>query len=256
MIDERAIVHPSANVAADVSIGPFSVIGADVEIGPGCEIGPHVVIDGPTRLGRNNKVAQFASLGGTPQDKKYAGEPTRLEIGDDNTIFEFVTISRGTAQDKGVTRIGDRNWIMAYVHIAHDCVIGNDIILANCTTLAGHVTVDDWAGLGGFTKVHQFCRIGKHSFCGMDSGLSRDVPPYVTVSGMPAGPKGINSEGLRRRGFSAEQIANIKRAYKVIYRSGLRFQEALEELAVMADSYPEIAPLVEFLRASERSIVR
>ncbi|HET7651028.1 MAG TPA: acyl-ACP--UDP-N-acetylglucosamine O-acyltransferase [Gammaproteobacteria bacterium] len=256
MIDPRAVVAPGAVLAESVSVGPFSVIGADVEIGPGTVIGPHAVIQGPARIGRDNHVHQFASLGGAPQDKKYHGEPTRLEIGDRNTFFEYVTVNRGTVQDRGETRIGNDNWIMAYVHIAHDCVLHDNIIMANNATLAGHITVEDWAILGGFTKVHQFCRIGAHSFTGMNVDLTRDVPPYVMVSGTPVQPHGINSEGLKRRGFDAEQLRNIKQAYKIIYRSGLRLEEALEKLRALAQSQPEVAVMVRFLETSERSITR
>lgn len=256
LIDERAVIDPAARLGEGVSVGPFSVIGADVEIGAGTRIGPHVVIRGPTHIGRDNRIFQFASLGEAPQDKKYHGEPTRLEIGDGNTIREYVTINRGTAQDRGATSIGDDNWIMAYVHIAHDCVIGDHTILANAVTLAGHVQVESYANLGGFTKVHQFCRVGTLSFCGMDTGLTRDLPPYVTASGMPAGPHGINSEGLRRRGFGAEQVLNVKRAYKLLYRSGLGFEAARDRLAELATTQPEVAPLAEFLKYSQRGIVR
>ncbi|HET7588465.1 MAG TPA: acyl-ACP--UDP-N-acetylglucosamine O-acyltransferase [Gammaproteobacteria bacterium] len=256
MIDERAVVDPGARLGEGVSVGPFSVIGPDVEIGAGTWIGPHVVIRGPARIGAENRIFQFASVGEEPQDKKYRDEPTRLEIGDRNTIREFVTINRGTVQDRGATTIGNDNWIMAYVHIAHDCVIGDDIILANAVTLAGHVIIDSYANLGGFTKVHQFCRVGRYSFCGMDTGLTRDVPPFVMASGMPAQPFGINSEGLRRRGFSAEQIANIKRAYRLLYRSGLRLEEAREQLAERAQKQPELVMLAEFLKDSERGIIR
>lgn len=256
MIDPRAVVDPKASLADDVEVGPFSVIGAGVEIGPGTVIGPHVVIMGPTRIGRDNRIFQFSSIGDAPQDKKYAGEPTRLEIGDRNMIREFCTINRGTAQDAGVTRIGDDNWIMAYVHMAHDCMVGNQTIMANCVTLAGHVHVGDYAILGGFTKVHQFCHIGAHSFCGMDTGLNRDLPPYVTASGMPAAPKGINSEGLRRRGYTVAQIRNIKRAYRLLYRQGLSLEDATTELRSLANEAPEVAPFVTFLEQSTRSIVR
>lgn len=256
MIDKRAVIDPAAQLGEGVSVGPFCVIGADVEIGAGTRIGPHVVIMGPTRIGRNNRIFQFASLGEAPQDKKYRDEPTRLEIGDGNTIREYVTINRGTVQDRGATTIGDDNWIMAYVHIAHDCVIGDHTILANAATLAGHVQVESYANLGGFTKVHQFCRVGTLSFCGMDTGLTRDLPPYVTASGMPAGPHGINSEGLRRRGLSAEQILNVKRAYKLLYRSGLGFDEARARLVELASTQPEVAPLAEFLQHGTRGIVR
>ncbi|MGA9852379.1 MAG: acyl-ACP--UDP-N-acetylglucosamine O-acyltransferase [Gammaproteobacteria bacterium] len=256
MIDPRAVVDPSAHIAADVTVGPLAFIGPQVEIGSGTRIGPHAVIQGPTRLGRDNRILPFASLGGIPQDKKYEGEPTWLEIGDRNTFFEFVTINRGTAQDKGRTVIGDDNWIMAYVHIAHDCLLGNNTILANNTTLAGHVTIEDWAVLGGFTKVHQFCRIGAHSFTGMNVDITRDIPPYVMVSGTPVEPRGINSEGLQRRAYTAEQIRNIKNAYRVLYRSELRLEEAIEKLRALASTQPEIACMVEFLETSERSITR
>lgn len=255
-IDQRAVVSPQADIAEGVEIGPFAVIGPQVSIGSGTTIGSHAVIKGPTTIGRDNRVFQFASLGDDPQDKKYAGEPTRLEIGNGNTIREFCTINRGTVQDRGVTRIGDDNWIMAYVHVAHDCGIGNGTVLANCVTLAGHVSVGDFAVLGGFSGVHQFCRIGAHSFLGMFSGVTRDVPDYVTVSGSPAEPHGINAEGLKRRGFTPEQIRNIRNAYRLLYREGLKLQEARARLTELAQSQPEIVPLVESLQASQRSIVR
>jgi UDP-N-acetylglucosamine acyltransferase len=255
-IDPRAVIDPKAKLAAGVSVGPYSVIGADVEIGAGSVIGPHVVIQGPTRMGRENRIHPFASLGGAPQDKKYAGEPTLLEIGDRNNIFEFVTLNRGTAQDKGTTRIGNDNWLMAYVHVAHDCTLGDNIIMANNATLAGHVDIEDWAILGGFTKIHQFVRIGAHSFTGMNVDITRDVPPYVMVSGTPVQPHGINSEGLKRREFSAEQIRNIKNAYRVLYRSELRLEEALVQLRDLGASQPEVALMVRFLEQSERSIAR
>ncbi|MGD8573455.1 MAG: acyl-ACP--UDP-N-acetylglucosamine O-acyltransferase [Gammaproteobacteria bacterium] len=256
MIDERALVDPGARLADDVTVGPFSVIGPDVEIGPGTVVGPHVVIQGPTRIGRDNRFYQFSSIGEQPQDKKYRGEPTRLEIGDGNTIREFCTINRGTTQDRGATTLGDENWIMAYVHIAHDCVVGSHVIMANAATLAGHVTIEDHAILGGFAKVHQFCRIGAHSFCGMNVDLTRDVPPYVMVSGVPAAPHGINSEGLRRRGFSDASIRAIKQAYRTLYRSGLRLEEARQRLSEAAEDAPEVLALVDFLADSNRSIVR
>ncbi|HKS94292.1 MAG TPA: acyl-ACP--UDP-N-acetylglucosamine O-acyltransferase [Gammaproteobacteria bacterium] len=256
MIDARAAVDPGARLAADVTVGAFAVIGAQVEIGARTVIGPHAVIQGPTRIGRDNRIFQFASIGGIPQDMKYHGEPTWLEIGDRNTFFEFVTINRGTAQDRGKTTVGSDNWIMAYVHVAHDCELGNHIILANNATLAGHVSIGDWAILGGFTKVHQFCRIGAHSFTGMNVDLSRDVPPYMMISGTPAEPRGINSEGLRRRGFNAAQLRDIKNAYRVLYRSDLRLAEALAKLRVLSATQSELQCLVEFLEASERSITR
>jgi UDP-N-acetylglucosamine acyltransferase len=256
LIDPRAAVDPSARLAADVTVGAFAVIGPQVEIGAGSVIGPHAVVQGPTRIGRDNHILPFASIGGMPQDKKYHGEPTFLEIGDRNTLFEFVTLNRGTTQDRGKTSIGNDNWIMAYVHVAHDCQVGNNIILANNTTLAGHVSIEDWAILGGFTKVHQFCRIGAHSFTGMNVDLARDVPPYMMVSGTPAEPRGINSEGLRRRGFTAGQIRNVKNAYRVLYRSELRLEEALVKLRTLATGQAELKCLVEFLESSERGITR
>ena len=256
MIDPHAVVDPSARLAAGVTVGPLTVIGPQVEIGAGTWIGPHAVIQGPTRIGCDNRIFQFASIGGIPQDKKYDGESTWLEIGNRNTFFEFVTINRGTPQDKGRTVIGSDNWIMAYVHIAHDCLLGDNLILANNTTLAGHVLIEDWAILGGFTKVHQFCRVGAHSFTGMNVDIARDIPPYVMVSGAPAEPRGINSEGLQRRAFTAEQIRNIKHAYRILYRSDLRLEEALEKLRVLAANQPEIVCMVEFLETSERSITR
>lgn len=256
MIDPRAVVDPSAELDSDVSVGPFSVIGAGVQIGQGTTIGPHVVIEGPTTIGRNNKIYSFSSLGADPQDKKHAGEPTRLEIGDDNTIREFCTFNRGTVDGGSVTRIGDRNWIMAYVHLAHDCIVGNDTIFANAASLAGHVIVEDQVILGGFTLVHQFCRVGKHSFTSMGSIVNRDVPPYVTVAGKMAEPRGINSEGLRRRGYSAERISAIKRAYKTIYLSGLPLAEALNALEDMGETAPDVLSMADFIRDSRRSIVR
>lgn len=251
-----AIVDPAARIADDVEIGPFCVIGADVEIGAGTCVGAHCVIQGPTRIGRHNRIHAHGVIGGDPQDKKYAGEPTRLEIGDHNTIREFVTINRGTVQDAGVTRIGDHNWIMAYVHIAHDCVVGNHTIFANAASLAGHVRVDDYVILGGFTLVHQFCQIGAHAFTSMGSIVNRDVPPYVTVAGNFAEPKGINSEGLKRRGYDSDRIMSIRRAYKTLYKSGLPLAEAREQLAAAARSAPDVGLLLEFIDRSERSLIR
>ncbi len=255
-IHPTAIIDPGAELATDVRVGAYSIIGANVQIGAGTEIGSHVTLEGPTVIGRDNRIFQFNAIGAAPQDKKYAGEATRLVIGDRNTIREFCTFNRGTAQDRGETTVGDDNWIMAYVHVAHDCVIGNNAILANATTLAGHVHVGDFAILGGFTKVHQFCRIGAHSFSGMDSGLNQDLPPYVTCSGMPARPVGINSEGLKRRQFTSEQIRNIKRAYRILYRSGIRLEEARVELEALARDNPEVRPFVEFVSSSERGVMR
>lgn len=256
MIHPTAIIDASARIGENVSIGAYSVIGAGVEIGPNCKIGPHVVIDGPTRMGANNTVYQFASLGGDPQDKKFKGEHVTLEIGDGNMIREFVTINRGTGDGGGVTRIGDNNWIMAYVHIAHDCIIGNNTIFANCASLAGHCRVDDYAILGGFSLIHQFCQIGAHAFTSMGSSINRDVPPYVTVAGTFAEPKGINSEGLRRRGYSSDKVMAIKRAFKTLYNSGLPLAEARAQIAAQSNDVDELKLLVEFIDRSERSLLR
>jgi len=256
-IHPTALVDGGAELGADVQVGPYSVIGKGVVIGDGSWIGPHVVLRGPTRIGRDNRIFQFSSVGDEPQDKKYAGEDTALEIGDGNTIREFCTINRGTSQDQGVTRIGSRNWIMAYVHVAHDCAIGDDVIMANNTTLAGHVHVGNHVIMGGFSGAHQFCSIGDHAFLGMYSGISRDVPPYVTVSGNPGEPKGINAEGLKRRGFDREQVRNIRNAYRLLYRSGLRLQQAIEEIGALAETQPELQIFLEFLtHESRRSIIR
>ena len=255
-IHPTAVVSESAVVADDVEVGPYSIVNDDVEIGAGTRIDSHVVINGPTRIGRNNHIHAFNSIGGDPQDKKYDNEPTRLEIGDDNTIFEYCTISRGTVQDGGVTRIGSDNWIMAYVHIAHDCQIGDHCIFANNATLAGHVIVGDWVIFAGFTGAHQFCRIGDHAFLGMYAGTSRDVPAYTMIGGQPPAPKGINSEGLKRRGFDADQIRNIRSAYRVVYRSGRKLADAIEELEGLVPEQPEIGIFVESLKASDRGIIR
>jgi len=255
-IHSTAIVSDSASIADDVVIGPYSIIGDDVEIGAGSRIESHVVINGPTRIGENNRVHQFASVGDDPQDKKYRDEPTRLEIGNGNTIREYCTISRGTIQDEGVTSIGDDNWIMAYVHIAHDCRVGSHCIFANNATLAGHVHVGDWAIFAGFTGAHQFCRIGAHAFLGMYAGTSRDVPAYTMIGGQPPSPKGINSEGLKRRGFSSDQIRNIKNAYRIVYRRGLKLAEAVAELKLLVADQPELEILIESLDTSDRGILR
>jgi UDP-N-acetylglucosamine acyltransferase len=256
MIHPSAIVAPGARLAPGVAVGPYSIIGAEVEVGEGTSIGPHVVIEGRTRIGRQNRIFQFASLGAAPQDKKYAGEPTALEIGDGNTIREFVTINRGTVQDAGVTRVGDDNWIMAYVHFAHDCQIGSHTIFANACELAGHVHVGDWAILGATTLVHQYVHIGAHSFTGMGTYLPQDLPPYVTAAGNTAKPYGINSEGLKRRGFDADAINAIKRAYRTLYRSGLGLEEAKQELEAQAAEVPQVRVLLEFLARSSRGILR
>lgn len=256
LIDPRAVVHPDARLADDVKIGPFSVIGPDVEIGAGSEIGAHVVIEGSTRIGANNHIFPFASIGLAPQDKKYAGEPTRLVIGHGNTIREFCTLNRGTVQDRGETTLGSDNWIMAYVHIAHDCVIGDHTILANNVTLAGHVHIGDWSILGGFGKVHQFCRLGEHCFIQMDAGVTKDVPPYVIAAGMPAHPRGINREGLKRRSFSAREVRAITEAYRLLYRSGKLLSDARSEVVDRAAADPVLQPLAAFLESSERGIIR
>ncbi|HJV27774.1 MAG TPA: acyl-ACP--UDP-N-acetylglucosamine O-acyltransferase [Aromatoleum sp.] len=256
MIHPTAIVHPGAKLGANVNVGPYSVIGEHVEIGDNTRVGPHVVIEGRTQIGRDNEIFQFCSIGAAPQDKKYDDEPTRLEIGDRNTIREFCSFNVGTSQDAGVTRVGNDNWVMAYVHFAHDCHVGNNTIFANNATLAGHVHVGDWAILGGFTGVHQFVRVGAHSFCGVGTVLLQDLPPFVTVAGNPAKPHGINSEGLRRRGFSVEAIAAVKRAYRALYRSGLSLDEARGRVAEIAAEQSEVAPFHEFISASARGIVR
>jgi len=251
-----AQVDANAELAADVEIGAYSVIGKDVRIGAGTVVGPHVVITGRTTIGKRNRIFQFASVGDIPQDRKYGGEPTALTIGDDNVIREYVSIHTGTAQDRGTTTIGDRNWLLGYVHIAHDCRIGNDTTFSNNSQLAGHVTVDDFATLGGFTGVHQFCRVGAHAMVAAGSIVLQDVPPFMTVSGYPAKPAGTNNEGLRRRGFAAGEIAAVRRAYKVIYREGLSLAEAKEKLAAAVAEQPVLAPLVAFLEPTGRGIVR
>ena len=255
-IHRTAVVDAAASIAEEVEIGAYAVIGPHVEIGAGSRIGPHSVITGHTRLGANNRVYQFASIGEAPQDKKYRDEPTRLEIGNNNTIREFCTLNRGTVQDAGVTRIGDDNWIMAYVHIAHDCQVGNRTIFANNAQLAGHVHIEDDVILGGFTLVHQFCRVGAHSITGLGTVVLQDIPPYVKASGNPVRPYGINSEGLRRRGFSADAIAAIKRGYRTLYRSSLPLEEAKAELSTQAVDWPEVQRLVDFLGVASRGIVR
>jgi UDP-N-acetylglucosamine acyltransferase len=256
MIDPRAIIAPHAEIAADVDVGPFSIIGRDVAIGPGTWIGPHVVINGPTRIGADNKVFQFASLGDAPQDKKYRGEPTRLEIGDRNVFRESVTVNRGTVQGRGVTRIGNDNLLMAYSHVAHDCQLGDQIVMANCATLGGHVELGDWVIMGGLSAVHQFTKVGAHGFLAHNAAVTRDVPPYIMAVGRPAVPHSVNSEGLKRRGFNPEQIRNIRRAFRVLYRSGLKLNAAMEELERAAASQAEIRLFVDFIKRSSRSIVR
>lgn len=256
MIHPTAIIHPGAILGANVAVGPYSIIGENVEIGDNSRIGPHVVISGHTRIGCDNSIFQFCSIGEVPQDKKYAGEPTRLEIGDRNTIREFCTLNLGTAQDAGVTRVGDDNWIMAYVHIAHDCQVGNRTTFANNAQLAGHVHVDDWAILGGYTGVHQFCRIGAHTMTAVGTVVLQDVPPYVMAAGNTAAPFGINAEGLKRRGFSADALMALKRAYRTLYKSGLMLEEARVKLENEVEMHPEIQPILDFLAVSKRGIIR
>ena len=251
-----AIIDPRARLAEDVSIGPYSVIGAEVEIGAGSSVGSHTTIEGPTRIGRDNHIGSHAAIGGDPQDKKYRGERTELIIGDRNTIREFVTLNRGTGDGGGVTRIGNDNWIMAYVHVAHDCIVGNHIVLANNATLAGHVEIGDHVVLGGFSGVHQFCKVGAHAFAAMFAAINRDVPPFVYAAGQFAVPRGVNAEGLKRRGFSLERIAAIKRAYRTLYMSGKALNEARAELEEQARASEDVRALVEFMDRSERALVR
>jgi UDP-N-acetylglucosamine acyltransferase len=256
LIHPQAIVDPGAELDPSVEVGPFAVIGAGVRIGPDSWIGSHAVIKGPTTLGRGTRVYQFASIGDAPQDRKYAGEPTRLEVGDRNVFREFCTINRGTVAGHGVTTIGSDCLFMAYSHVAHDCIVGSQCILSNCTALAGHVQLGDWVILSGYSAIHQFCKIGSHAFLANNAAVTRDVPPYLLVAGSPAEPKGVNSEGLKRRGFSPQQIANIKSAYRLFYRSGLKLAEATQQLRALVPSQPELAAFVDFLGASERSIIR
>lgn len=255
-IHPTAIIDPSAELDSSVEIGAYSVIGPNVKIDAGTRVASHVTINGPSIIGKTNQIFQFSSLGEVPQDKKYKGEPTLLEIGDNNTIREFCTFNRGTIQDKGTTKIGNDNWIMAYVHIAHDCEIGNHTIFANNSSLAGHVDVHDYAILGGFTLIHQFCKIGSHVITAVGSVVFKDIPPYITAAGYDAKPHGINAEGLKRRGFSAESILQIKRAYKTLYRKSLTLEESKIELAAMQAETPEITLLSDFLNISTRGIVR
>lgn len=256
MIDPRAVVSPRARLAEDVSVGPFTVIGDEVEIGPRTRIGPHAVIQGHTRLGADNVVFQFASLGDAPQDLKYKGEPTRLEVGDRNVFRECCTVNRGTTHDEGVTRIGSDNLFMAYTHVAHDCQLGSRIVMANAATLGGHVKLGDWVIMGGLSAVHQFTQVGAHAFIANNCAVTRDVPPYVMAVGQPAVPHSINSKGLERRGFDAAQIRNIREAYRVLYRSDLLLADATRELQKRAETQPELKVFVDFIAASTRSLIR
>ncbi len=255
-IHPTAIIDAKAELDSSVEVGPYSIIGENVKIDAGSRVAGHVIINGPTTIGKNNHIFQYSSLGEAPQDKKYRDEPTLLEIGDNNTIREFCTFNRGTIQDKGTTKVGSDNWIMAYVHIAHDCEVGNHTILANNSSLAGHVDIGDYAILGGFTLIHQFCKVGSHVITAVGSVVFKDIPPYVTAAGYDAKPRGINAEGLKRRGFSVDSILQIKRAYKALYRNGLTLEEAKIELAAMQGTAPEVGLLTDFLSASTRGIVR
>ena len=255
-IHPTAVVAPDAVLADGVEIGPYTVVGAGVEIGANTRVGPHVVINGPTRIGADNRIFQFASVGDAPQDRKYRGEPTRLEIGDRNVIRECVTLNRGTTKDQGVTRIGSDNLFMAYAHVAHDCNVGNQCVLANNATLGGHVELGDWVIMGGLSAIHQFCKVGAHAFVANNAAVTRDVPPFVMAVGQPAAAHSVNAEGLKRRGFSPEQIRNIRAAFRLLYRSGLRLADAQAQLDAIAKEQPEILPIVEFLPRSTRSIVR
>jgi len=255
-IHPTAIVDKRAKLGNDVTVGPYTVIDGDVQVGDGTTIGAHNVITGHTAIGRANRIFHFCSIGEANQDKKYRGEPTRVEIGDRNTIREYCSINRGTTQDKGVTRVGDDNWIMAYAHIAHDCRLGSNTVLANNASLAGHVDVGDWAVLGGFSGLHQFVKVGRHVMIGAGVIVTQDVPPYVTYAGNPPSPYGLNAEGLKRRGFSAESIAALKQAYRTLYKSGLSLADARAELERQAAGSPEVRVFAEFLATSTRGIVR
>lgn len=256
MIHSSAIIEDGAIIGENVSIGAYSMIGKDVTIADHCWIGPHVVINGRTKIGQGTRIYQFASIGEAPQDKKYAGEDTALEIGCNNTIREYVTINRGTPDGGGITRLGDDNWLMAYCHVAHDCQVGSRTIFANGATLAGHVVVGDWVIFAGFSGAHQFCRIGAHAFLGMYGGVNQDVPAYVMVSGQPPRPRGVNAEGLKRRGFDPQQIRNIREAYRTIYRLGLSRDQAVERLNALVDDQPEIRPMIESVTSSTRGLLR
>ena len=256
LIDSKAIVDSHAELADDVTVGPYSVIGADVKIGAGTIIGSHVVIKGPTSIGKQNRIYQFTSIGEDPQDKKYAAEITRLEIGDRNTIREFTSMHRGTQQDNCVTKIGDDNLFMAYTHVAHDCIIGNNVIMANGASLAGHVHLNNNAILGGFTLVHQFTQVGQYSFAAMGSAITQDIPPFIMVGGKPTRPHGINSVGMERNGISAEDIRLIRNAYKIIYKMNLRLEDAIEKMEDMTSDSKQLTDMISFLRNVSRGILR
>jgi UDP-N-acetylglucosamine acyltransferase len=255
-IHPTAVVAPDAVLGEGVEVGAYAVIGSGVEIGANTRIAPHALVQGPTRVGADNQIFAFASVGTAPQDKKYRGEPTRLEIGDRNVIRECVTVNRGTTKEEGVTRIGNDNLFMAYSHVAHDCRIGNQCVLANNATLGGHVHLDDWVIMGGLSAIHQFCKVGAHAFIANNAAVTRDVPPYVMAVGQPAAAHSVNAEGLKRRGFTPEQIRNIRNAFRLLYRSGLKLADATSQLSALAETQPEIKAIVEFLPRSTRSIVR
>ena len=255
-IHPTAQVAPGAELGDGVEVGAYAVIGPHVQVGANTRIGPHAVVQGPTRIGADNVVFQFASVGSAPQDKKYKGEPTRLEVGDRNVIRECVTLNRGTTKDQGVTRIGNDNLFMAYAHVAHDCQVGNQCVLANNATLGGHVQLGDWVIMGGLSAIHQFCKVGAHAFIANNAAVTRDVPPYVMTVGQPAAAHSVNSEGLKRRGFTPEQIRNIRSAFRLLYRSGLKLADATAQLDVLAQEQPELKLIAEFLPTSTRSIVR
>lgn len=256
MISEHAIVHPSAKIAEGVEIGPGSIVGEGVEIGSGTWVGPHVVIKGPTIIGKNNKIFQFASLGDIPQDKTYQGELTKLEIGDNNVIREYCMISRGTAKGRAVTKIGNNNFFMAYTHVGHDCIVGNNVVMVSFSALSGHVVVDDYVNIGGYSAVHQFCHVGAYAFIARATYISKDVLPYIMVAGYNPSACGINTVGLRRGGFSSASIDNMRRAYKIIFRKGFTVQQAVAELEIMQQEYPEVIPMIDALNNSTRGITR
>jgi UDP-N-acetylglucosamine acyltransferase len=256
VIDARALVSPQAELAADVTVGPFSVIGPHVQIGAGTRIAAHVVINGPTTIGADNVFFQFASIGDAPQDKKYQGEPTRLEIGDRNVFRECCTVNRGTAHGEAITRVGSDNLFMAYTHVAHDCEVGSRIVMANYSALSGHVQLGDWVIMGGYSGVHQFCKVGAHAFIANNCAVTRDVPPYLMAVGQPATPHSVNSEGLKRREFSATQIRNIREAFRILYRRDLPLETAVNELSALAETQPELRSFVDFIAASNRSLIR